>query len=168
MNKSFFLKGKNQFVNYQQLISPSYYPRRFHWNPDKIMFLDDSMTRKLFPYVNLWVLSFLLQYLPFMECYLRAGGALSCGTCVTSIIKVLQRIELIQPEQLKSSASTWAGTQLVASLQWHLRKHTWGHSRLKQLLPIPGRLLSLLGPPTQFFSLEGLEFASNRFLIRIQ
>lgn len=61
-----------------------------------------------------------------------------------AIAKPLQSGSQIQLAQLNASDFTWSGTQLAASLWWHLRKRTWRPSGSEQLLPIPSRLLSLL------------------------
>lgn len=99
------------------------------------------------------------------------------------LVKLFQRIGQIQTEQLSVSASAWLGTQIAASLQWHLRKHTWNpqassaHPRqatftvesLGELFVLHPHFVLFppcpSPPPPLFFFLspESLEFVSSSF-----
>lgn len=110
---------------YQWLINSflSCYPGWFHRYPHKTLtrFLDNHMTRKV---AIRWLSKppFLLLSSSFLY------RELSCGTGVTSINQTPNIFMWYINTSWMDSASTWPGTQIAASLWWHLKKHTWGPS----------------------------------------
>lgn len=115
----------------------SCYPGWFYRYPDKILtrFLRNNMTRKIpitlsKPFSLLPSGRFFLWRIHLQQkwSYPVAQVSLAIVKTQTSSDSNSQNPEHLHKYNLNVSASTWPGTQLAASLWWHMKKHTRGPS----------------------------------------